>query len=162
MASSAPGKRSRAVSDDAPDDVESLAFEKISANAKTPVRGSLDAAGFDLFSAEEVTIPPGARACVKTDLKFAIPPGSYGRVAPRSGLAAKKSVDVGAGVVDADFRGNVQVLLLNFSDGDFKVVRGDRIAQLIIEKIRVVELREVETLPATDRGAGSFGSTGLV
>ena len=81
--------------------------------------------------------------------------------APRSGLAVKKHIDVGAGVVDADYRGNVGVVLFNFSDEDFAVAPGDRIAQMILEKVDMAEVEEVEDLPDTARGAGGFGSTGV-
>ena len=81
--------------------------------------------------------------------------------APRSGLAWKKHIDVGAGVVDADYRGNVGVILFNFSDEPFEVAPGDRVAQLILEKIDMAAVEEVEELPDTARGAGGFGSTGV-
>ena len=92
---------------------------------------------------------------------MAIPIGNYGRVAPRSGLAVKNFIDVGAGVIDADYRGEVKVLLFNFSDSDFKVSPGDRIAQLIIEKYTRTEIEEVDDLDTTVRGEGGFGSTGF-
>jgi dUTP pyrophosphatase len=83
-----------------------------------------------------------------------------GRVAPRSGLAAKHSIDTGAGVIDADYRGEVKVILFNFSDKDFPIQQGDRIAQLIIERIYTPEIIVVEKLDESVRGAGGFGSTG--
>jgi dUTP pyrophosphatase len=84
------------------------------------------------------------------------------RTAPRSGLAWKNHIDVGAGVVDADYRGNVGVVLFNFSDSDFSVSTGDRVAQLILEKIHVgAEVVETDELPSTSRGEGGFGSTGV-
>ena len=90
-----------------------------------------------------------------------MPPLTYGRVAPRSGLAYKKGIDVGAGVIDEDYRGEVGVILFNFGEEDFEVAPGDRIAQLILEKISMVGLKEVDDLDQTDRGAGGFGSTGV-
>jgi dUTP pyrophosphatase len=83
-----------------------------------------------------------------------------GRVAPRSGLAAKHSIDTGAGVIDADYRGEVKVILFNFSDTDFAIKEGDRIAQLVVERIYTPEVVVVEKLEASVRGAGGFGSTG--
>ena len=139
-----------------------LRFVKLSPFASSPVKGSDGAAGFDLFAAESKSIPSGGRSCVKTDLQISVPKGSYGRIAPRSGLAAKVCVDVGAGVIDADYRGNVLVLLLNFGAEKFEVHRGDRIAQLILEKIHSASATEVLSLDSTDRGVGGFGSTGLV
>ena len=98
---------------------------------------------------------------IGTGLAFGIPVGNYGRIAPRSGLAAKNSIDVGAGVIDSDYRGEVKVLLFNFSDTDFKIAEGDRIAQMIIEKYTITALTEVDTLDDTVRGEGGFGSTGV-
>lgn len=98
---------------------------------------------------------------IKTDIATAIPSGYYGRVAPRSGLAWKNSIDVGAGVIDEDYRGNVGVILFNHSDVDFKVARGDRIAQLLLEKIITPEVVVVDELVDTERGDGGFGSTGV-
>jgi len=97
---------------------------------------------------------------VDLQISIAVPEGTYGRVAPRSGLASKHSIDTGAGVIDADYRGPVMVLLYNFSDDDFTVNPGDRIAQLILEEVRMAPILEVDDLEATARGAGGFGSTG--
>lgn len=92
---------------------------------------------------------------------MAIPHGNYGRVAPRSGLAVKNFIDVGAGVIDSDYRGEVKVLLFNFGSTDFSIMPGDRIAQLIIEKYTMTNIEEVNDLDATSRGEGGFGSTGV-
>lgn len=89
-----------------------------------------------------------------------MPEGTYGRVAPRSGLAWKNFIDVGAGVIDQDYRGNVGVILFNHSDVDFDVKKGDRIAQLICERIAHPNVVEVKSLSETARGEGGFGSTG--
>ncbi|XP_073474770.1 deoxyuridine 5'-triphosphate nucleotidohydrolase, mitochondrial isoform X2 [Aquarana catesbeiana] len=137
-----------------------LRFSKLSENATTPTRGSAQAAGYDLYSAYEYTIPPRDKAIVKTDIQICVPRGCYGRVAPRSGLAAKHFIDVGAGVIDEDYRGNVGVVLFNFANEPFQVNKGDRVAQLICEQILYPELEEVKTLDVTERGAGGFGSTG--
>ncbi|XP_014671624.1 PREDICTED: deoxyuridine 5'-triphosphate nucleotidohydrolase-like [Priapulus caudatus] len=138
-----------------------LRFAKLSELAFKPSKGSQFAAGFDLYSAYDYTVPARGQVLAKTDIQVAVPPGCYGRIAPRSGLAAKHSIDVGAGVVDADYRGNVGVILFNFGPDDFKVSRGDRIAQLICEKIELPDLEESETLDDTARGDGGFGSTGI-
>ena len=92
---------------------------------------------------------------------MAIPYGNYGRIAPRSGLAAKHMIDVGAGVIDADYRGELKVLLFNLGDTDFQVKAEDRIAQLIIEKYTPCTIVETEVLEETSRGDGGFGSTGV-
>ncbi|XP_019742292.1 deoxyuridine 5'-triphosphate nucleotidohydrolase, mitochondrial isoform X2 [Hippocampus comes] len=137
-----------------------LRFAKLSEHATTPTRGSTKAAGYDLYSAYDYSIDPMDKAVVKTDIQIAVPHGCYGRVAPRSGLAAKHFIDVGAGVVDEDYRGNVGVVLFNFGKEKFKVKKGDRVAQLVCERIVYPELVEQEKLDDTERGAGGFGSTG--
>ena len=93
-------------------------------------------------------------------MSISVPPGTYGRIAPRSSLAWKNSLHVGAGVIDADYRGNVGVVLFNLSNEDFGIKQGDRIAQLILEKIVLAEVCEVSDLDETKRGSGGFGSTG--
>ena len=138
-----------------------LKTKKLGPEAKLPYKGSSLAAGYDLCSAEDCRVPAGGRHLVSTGLAVACPPGHYARIAPRSGLAVKSGIDVGAGVVDADYRGEVKVLLFNFSDEDFQVNKGDRIAQLIIQKIATVDILEVEDLEETKRGEGGFGSTGV-
>ncbi|XP_058793625.1 deoxyuridine 5'-triphosphate nucleotidohydrolase [Phymastichus coffea] len=138
-----------------------LKYVKMSDKAFAPEKGSLLSAGYDLKSAYEHVVPAHGKVLIKTDLQFAVPKGTYGRVAPRSGLALKNFIDVGAGVVDADYRGEVGVLLFNHSDNDFIVKPGDRVAQLICEKIAYPELEETTALNDTERGAGGFGSTGI-
>ncbi|XP_047317510.1 deoxyuridine 5'-triphosphate nucleotidohydrolase-like [Impatiens glandulifera] len=141
--------------------VSVLKVKKLSEDAVLPSRASPLSAGYDLSSAVEMKVPARGKALVPTDLSFAIPEETYGRIAPRSGLAWKHSIDVGAGVIDADYRGPVGVLLFNHSDVDFEIKSGDRIAQLIIEKIMTPEVVEVDELDSTVRGAGGFGSTGV-
>ncbi|KAF7258012.1 hypothetical protein EG68_04612 [Paragonimus skrjabini miyazakii] len=136
-------------------------FKKLSSDATTPTRGSPLAAGYDLYAAHEAVLPPKDRGFVKTDIQIALPDGCYGRVAPRSGLALKHGIDVGAGVIDQDYRGNVGVVLFNFGNEEFKIKKGDRIAQLICERIFLPELVECESLSATVRGANGYGSTGV-
>ncbi|KAH6566969.1 hypothetical protein BASA50_003024 [Batrachochytrium salamandrivorans] len=138
-----------------------LCVKRLSEHAQLPKRGSAEAAGYDLCSAHDAVIPALGRGVVPTDLSIALPPNTYGRVAPRSGLAVKHFIDVGAGVVDRDYRGPLGVVLFNFGTSDFQVKRGDRIAQLIIERIAMVDVVEVEDLDNTERGQGGFGSTGV-
>lgn len=138
-----------------------LLVQRLSASAKLPTRGSAQAAGYDLSSSADMVIPSKARAIVPTDLRIAVPAGTYGRVAPRSGLAVKHFIDVGAGVIDADYRGPVGVVLFNFGENDFEIKTGDRIAQLVLEKIETPEVVDVAELSETQRGAGGFGSTGV-
>eukprot|EP00826_Nyctotherus_ovalis_P064649 TRINITY_DN9488_c0_g2_i3.p1 TRINITY_DN9488_c0_g2~~TRINITY_DN9488_c0_g2_i3.p1 ORF type:complete len:161 (-),score=47.21 TRINITY_DN9488_c0_g2_i3:129-611(-) len=124
------------------------------------MKGSKYAAGYDLSSIEELTVPGRGKALVRTGVAFAIPRGSYGRIAPRSGLAVKHSIQTGAGVIDSDYRGELHVLLFNHSDKDFKVNEGDRVAQLVIEKLTPVEIEVKEDLEETERGDRGFGSSG--
>jgi len=138
-----------------------LKYKKLSEHAFAPVRGSALAAGYDLKSAYDLVVPAQGKALAKTDLQIELPSGCYGRVAPRSGLAYKHFIDVGAGVIDEDYRGNVGVVLFNHNKVDFEVKKGDRVAQLICERIFYPDLvEEVEELATTERGAGGFGSTG--
>ena len=138
-----------------------LSIKRLSDKATLPQRGSEFSAGLDLSSAEDKVIPAGERALVKTDLSIACPPGTYARIAPRSGLALKKGIDTGAGVVDADYRGPVGVILFNWGKEDFEIKVGDRIAQLILEQIVLPDVVETDELPETVRGEGGFGSTGV-
>jgi len=137
-----------------------LKFAKLSDNAYAPTKGSARAAGYDLRSAYDCIIPAKGKAIVKTDIQIRVPEGTYGRIAPRSGLAAKHHIDVGAGVVDEDYTGNVGVVLFNHAAEEFSIAKGDRIAQLVCEKIEYPMLEECESLQGTDRGSGGFGSTG--
>lgn len=138
-----------------------LLVKRISEFAKLPTKGSKAAAGYDLYSAHDHVVKARGKEMIKTDLQVAIPTGCYGRVAPRSGLAWKHSIDVGAGVIDEDYRGPLNVILFNFGDQDFEIRRGDRVAQLICEKIEQTDLEDVNDLDNTERGANGFGSTGV-
>ncbi|XP_060118145.1 deoxyuridine 5'-triphosphate nucleotidohydrolase-like [Heteronotia binoei] len=155
---SPPGKRLKGSGPEEP--ALTFRFTKLSKNAVTPSRGSSRAVGYDLYSAYDCEIPPLGKSVVKTDIQISLPSGCYGRVAPRSGLAANHFKDVGAGVIDEDYRGNVGVVLFNFGKETFKVKREDRIAQLICERIYYPELDEVQVLDDTECGSGGFGSTG--
>lgn len=121
-----------------------------------------DDAGLDLFAARDADIEAGERALVETGVAVAIPPGWAGFVLPRSGLALRHGVTLlnTPGLIDAGYRGEIKVLLINHGRERATVRRGDRIAQLVIQPVGRVELIEVETLPPSERGAGGFGSTG--
>lgn len=133
-----------------------------SENATVPTKGSALAAGYDLYSSESAVIPAQGQGMVATDLTIIVPIGTYGRVAPRSGLAVKHGISTGAGVVDADYRGEVKVVLFNHSKKDFEIAKGDRIAQLVLEQIVNADVKVItqEELDVTVRGEGGFGSTG--
>jgi dUTP pyrophosphatase len=139
-----------------------IQIKKLSDKAKIPTQGSKYAAGYDLYAAEEVLVNTMGRKLVKTNISISIPEGYYGRIAPRSGLAYKNGIDVLAGVIDSDYRGDIGVILLNTDHNlDFEVNVGDRIAQIIIEKCHSVNWETVETLDATVRSEGGFGSSGV-
>jgi dUTP pyrophosphatase len=138
-----------------------MLVKKLSKNATLPKRCSEFAAGYDLYSSCELVIKPSEYKLVQTDISIAIPEGTYGRIAPRSGLAVKNGIDVLAGVVDYDYRGPVGVILINHSKYDFTIKVGDRIAQLVLEKIETPEVKETDDLPSTVRSSSGFGSTGL-
>jgi len=142
------------------EDIESLRFKKLDPDAVLPTRGSPSAAGLDLYSIEAVSLNRGERRLVRTGLAVAIPEGFYGRVAPRSGLAAQKGIDVLAGVIDADYRGEIGCLLINAGEETIHLPAQTKICQLIIEKIITPDAVWVESLSDTSRGGGGFGSTG--
>jgi dUTP pyrophosphatase len=129
-----------------------------------PAYQSVLAAGLDLLAAVDgtITLAPGARALVPTGLAMALPAGYEAQVRPRSGLAAKHGVTVlnTPGTIDADYRGEVKVILINLGDAPFEISRGDRIAQMVIAPVLQADIVEVEVLSETERGAGGFGSTG--
>jgi deoxyuridine 5'-triphosphate nucleotidohydrolase len=124
----------------------SLFIKKLVVNACTPTRGSKFSAGYDLYSAENITVKTNNRSLISIGLAIKVPEGYYGRIASRSGLAVKYGIDVGAGVIDSDYTGPVKVLLFNHGDEDFVVSEGDRIAQLIIEKIAHLNINLVNEL----------------
>lgn len=136
-----------------------MLVKKLSSAATLPSRCSPQAAGYDLASAKDTIVPARGRALVPTDIACVLPIGTYGRIAPRSSLALKHGIHVGAGVVDPDYRGNIGVVLFNWSDADYNIKVGDRIAQLILETIQTPEIQEVTSLEPTVRGTGGFGST---
>ena len=127
-----------------------------------PSYASADAAGLDLRAAAEVTLAPGARALIATGFAIALPQGFEAQVRPRSGLAAKHGVTVlnSPGTIDADYRGEVKVILINLGAEPFAIARGDRIAQMVVAPVTRVSLMEVTALDDTARGTGGFGSTG--
>lgn len=129
-----------------------------------PAYATPGAAGLDLLADVEQTVelPPLGRALIPTGLAIAVPPGWEAQVRPRSGLALKHGVTVAnaPGTIDSDYRGEVGVILINLGSVSFSVKRGDRIAQLVIAPVVTATLDEVIVLPATQRGAGGFGSTG--
>lgn len=137
-----------------------LKLAKVHPNAVLPTRGSVYAAGLDLYSSEDTVISPKMYSSVRTGIKVEIPIGYYGRVAPRSGLAIKNGIDVLAGVIDSDYRGEIVCILINHGDKSFSISVGDRIAQIIVESIVLLDAEWVDDLSETRRGTDGFGSTG--
>jgi dUTP pyrophosphatase len=141
-----------------------VSFQRLTEAARAPARANEHDAGWDLRAAEAVTIGPGERASVGTGIALAIPEGHAGLVLPRSGLAARHGIALvnAPGLIDAGYRGEVRVLLLNTDRAEaFAIAAGDRIAQLVITELPEVEFAEADSLTETARGTGGFGSTGV-
>ena len=137
-----------------------LAIKRLTTTAKLPTRGSEHAAGLDLYAAHGETILGRRHRIIGTGISVAIPGGHVGLIWPRSGLAARYGLDVLAGVIDADYRGEIRVVLANHGQIDVDIEAGERIAQLLIQPITMLEPIEAE-LDDTDRGQSGFGSTGV-
>lgn len=135
-----------------------------SSDFETPFYATEQSAGMDLKAniTEPITLGPLERAMVPTGISIALPDGYEAQVRPRSGLAAKFGITVlnSPGTIDADYRGEIKVILVNLSNQEFTINRGERIAQMVVARHEKVEWEEVETLDETERGAGGFGSTG--
>jgi dUTP pyrophosphatase len=127
-----------------------------------PSRATAHSAGMDLVAAVDVSLAPGERRLVPTGLKVAVPEGYELQLRPRSGLALKHGITLPntPATIDADYRGELQVILINLGTEPFAVRRGDRIAQMLVQRVESVAFREVEELPTSHRGEGGFGSTG--
>ena len=135
-----------------------LGVKKLCYDAIVPTRGSDRSVGYDLYSTEDTVVPCQAgRALVPTGIAVVLPEGVYGRVAPRSGLTVKHCIDVGAGVIDPDYTGEVKVVLFNHGEKDFEIKKGDRIAQLILERCETPPIEEISIVEDTERGDGGFG-----
>ena len=141
-------------------ETKTLHFMKLDPRAMLPTRGSSSAAGLDLYSIEPLRLDPGQRVIARTGLAVAVPEGYYGRVAPRSGLATRQGLNVLAGVIDADYRGEIGCLLHNTGAETIEVPEQSKICQLIIERIITPKAVWADDLGDTERGSGGFGSTG--
>ena len=135
-------------------------MKKLVDSAQLPTRSSEAAVGYDLHSVNGYVILPGRRAIVSTGISVQMPPGVYGRIAPRSGLAVKNGIDVGGGVIDPDYTGELKVVLFNHDQNPFVIKPGYRIAQLILERCEVPPVFEVQRVVETQRGQSGFGSSG--
>lgn len=139
--------------------MDTLKVKRTSNLATLPYRATEGSVGYDLTSIDQVMVEPHTCKLLSTGLIVEVPVGTYGRIAPRSSIG-KKFVAVGAGVIDRDYRGEIKVMLYNHSSVPFQVSIGDRIAQLICERISTPAVVETDFLDDTDRGTGGFGSTG--
>ena len=138
-------------------------FVKLNGDAQAPKKAHDDDAGFDLYSCEDYLLKAHGYGAVGTGISIELPRGTEGQVRPRSGLAAKNGITVlnAPGTVDAGYRGEVRVILINHSDVDFQITKGMRIAQLMVKPVFETEFIEAESLDESDRGQGGFGSSGL-
>jgi dUTP pyrophosphatase len=137
-----------------------LKIKRLHSDAQVPAYGRPGDAGLDLFSCEDKTLHPGQQHIFKTGLSLAIPPGAVGLVWDRSGMAAKNGVKSMAGVIDANFRGELGVVLMNLTPNAYDVKKGDRIAQLLVQPIHAADIELVDELDETVRADGAFGSSG--
>ena len=140
---------------------EEFVIERIHKNAQLPSKGSPEAAGYDLYCVDDVVIHPGGRVLIPIGIKSQIPKGYYGRIADRSGLAAKHGLTVQAGVIDSDYRGEWRVLLHNTGPSPHFMPMGSRVAQAVLTKIADFDVVEIQDVDETPRGGGGFGSTGI-
>jgi len=127
----------------------------------SPFKNLNEDAAHDIRSNEEITIPPKSSAIISTGLKLEIPNGHVGLIWSRSGLSVKNKIEVGAGCIDSNFRGEIKVHLYNFNDTEFKISINDRIAQILIMPVNLERFVEVESLDNTDRNENGFGSSGV-
>jgi len=138
-----------------------LKVKRLTDTAKLPTRAHAGDAGLDLYADEAWLLSATSRALINTNISIAIPDGYVGLIWPRSGLAAKHGISVDAGVIDAGYRGPVKVLVTNSGNQDYAGHVGDKIAQLLIQPVSLMEPVDVDCLDETDRSAGGFGSSGL-
>jgi deoxyuridine 5'-triphosphate nucleotidohydrolase len=140
--------------------MEKLLVKKLFSDAILPKRQTLDSAGYDICSYSDYTILPGSKQLIDTGISFTVPEGTYGQLAPRSGMSCK-GTHIGAGVIDRDYTGHVKVLLFNLNKvKSIDINKGERVAQLLIKRISLCDVEEVEELSSTSRGSDGFGSTG--
>lgn len=140
--------------------MEPLRVKRLNDAATLPSRGSPGAVGYDLACIEDFVLDIQSHILVPIGLGFQLPNGVYGRIAPRSGLTVKHGIHIGAGVIDPDYMGEVKVAMFNLGLEPVSFKKGDRVAQLILERCEVPDIVEVDILVATSRGEGGFGSTG--
>ena len=149
------------ISEPEPQESMGIRIKRLSPKATIPTKGSRFAAGHDLYAINEFVIPLQGQVLAETGIVIRLPKGTYARIAPRSGLASKKGIAINGGVIDADYTGEIKVFMINHGKIDCRIQAGDRIAQIIIEKIDMSDMMEVDQLEATERADSGFGSTDL-
>ena len=142
-------------------DTQNLQFQLLTPKGKAPTRSTTEAAGYDLYSSEDIKVPLWTSILVSTDIVIQVPSGTYGRISPWSGWSVKNCIDIGAGVIAKDYRRQVKILVINHSDTEFLVQQGDCIIQLILEKLKIPDINTVQSLQSTEWGSKGFGSTGI-
>jgi len=135
--------------------------KRLSNQAILQTKGSRLAAGHDIYAISEFTIPAQGQVLAETGIRIGLPKGTYARIAPRSGLANKKGIAINGGVIDVDYTGEIRVIMINHGKADCRIQEGDRIAQLMIEKINISDIMEVDELELTERANSGFGSTDM-
>ena len=146
--------------DVSPSTIPKLKIKLLSHDATMPQRATTDAAGLDMYSSQPITIAPNTQQLIQTGIAMEIPKGQYGQLQIRSSLAFKHSIELKAGLIDSDYRGEIKILLYNNGPNDFSIQKGDRIAQMVINVCPQFELENSDELEDTERGIGGFGSTG--
>ena len=127
---------------------------------KSPNRGSKMSAGVDLYSPEKITLLPGKATLIEMGITFTFPQGTYGRIAPRSGLALRHNIWINGGVIDPDYTGEIKIIMINLNSENYYIQQNDKICQIICEKIQIPTLEEVDYINETERSNNGFGSTG--
>ena len=140
---------------------QAIRIKRLSAKATLPTKGSRLAAGHDIYAINEFTIPAQGQVLAETGIAIGLPKGTYARIAPRSGLASRKGIAINGGVIDADYTGEIKVIMINHGKTDCRIQAEERIAQLIIEKIDTSDMMEVDDLEVTERAGKGFGSTDM-
>ena len=142
-------------------DTQDLQIQLLTPKGKAPTCSTSEAAGYDLYNSEDIKVPSRTRILVSTDIAIQVPPDTYGGLASRSGLLVKNCIDIGAEVINKDYKGQIQILLINHSDNEFLLQHGDRTAQLILEQIKTPDTKTIQSLPSIEQGSKGFGSTGI-
>lgn len=140
--------------------MDNINVKLLTPKARSPIRAHESDAGWDLHSCEDTTIRPGKQSLIATGVSLEIPEGMVGLIWPRSGIAVKNGIDVFAGVIDSGYRGEIKVCLHNAGPHEFKISQGDRIAQILFQRVAPVLLSEVGELQEAQRGESGFGSSG--